>query len=306
MTDPISSDIPGVHRVDRITESKPVEPSQAPSKAVAPPEGAKPDDNLSQERWNLSSGGREGIQFAKIQYHLAYVVLSALNVLTELTDPTEHLSIPVIAGKVQEIAMVCLTSPSAGNASLDHPPADQSPSARTLSERMVVAAEHSSKGPAAEMESDKPDELTRLLDYFSPENTAQRLLDAAVILFNARETTHPEAAGETRRSFFESIGRAIDEAFKQVLRRAGKLSAAVQGEVGKTQSLIFSGLQTLSEKGIDAERIAPIGSAMEQLDTFCRESIRCFDQLEHIFARSGYDIHGISRLISTETFSRKG
>lgn len=311
MADPISPIIPGVQPADRITESKPVDRSQAPSKAIPTAEGDKSGNEFGSEGWNLSSEGRERIQFAKIQYHLVYVVLSAMNALAEQTDPTENLPLPALSEKVQEIATTCLISSSGGNTSpdhqpFDHPPSDQSPSVRTLSERMAVAAESGKAGITSQAESDDMNELTRLLSYFSPESTAQRLLDAAAILFNAHETAQTQDSNETRRSFFESIARAIDEAFKQVLQRAGKLTTAVQKEVDKTRSLIISGLQTFSDNGIDTESIAPEGSAMERLDTFCRESVQRFDRLEKITARGGYNSHGMFHLMSTETFSKKG
>ena len=305
MTDPTSSNISGVRPSERVTESKSVDPSQAPQKAMTPPEDAKPGNEFSSELWNLSSDSRQRIQFAKIQYHLAYVVLSAMNAFTELTDPTENLPIPVLSGKVQEIARICLTSPSCGNPSPDLPPAEQPPSARTMSERMVAAAESNNRRAACEPKSEDTDELMGLLDFFSSEKTAHRLLDAAVIIFNAREAAQTQGTDETRRRFFESIGRVIDEAFQQVLQRAGNLTKTVQDNIARTQTLIKSGLQTLSETGFAAESITQKGSAMERLDTFCRESAHCFDRVEQIFARSGYNIHGMFHLMSTETFSRK-
>jgi len=311
MIDPISSDKPGVRPLDRITVSQPGDPSQTSKMTMTPTEGAKQNNEFDVEQWDLSPENMQKIQFAKIQYHLAYVALSAINTLAERADPTEKLSIQDISGKVQEIVGISLVSPAAGNAFSGRPPSghsafDQSPSIRTLSEKMVIASESGKAGAASEAKSDDMSELMSLLDYFSPEKTSQRLLDATAILFNAGEIAQSQNKGDSCRSFFGAIGKAIDEAFTQVLQRFGKLPEAVQIEVDKTHSLIFSGLQTFTEKGLDAESSNSDGAVMAKLDAFCRESAHCFERLERTFARGGYNTHGMFHLISTATFSKKG
>jgi len=291
MIDPISPTLPAVSPVAATTAKDPVTPSRISQQTTTATEGLPPITEMGDEQGSISPEASQQIQIAKVQYTLAYVVLIAMNTSPDAGDPIEDNPLPDSFDKVQEVTTIRHIAPIAGNVSALHTPVGQ-----TLNKT----------GAASEANPDHLDMLMNLLGYFSPEKTARRLLDVAASLFNDSEIRQIQGDTEaSRRSFFERLGTSIDEEFKKIHQKWGKLPEVVQNEVDKTHFLIFSGLQTFAEKGIDTSGTTPESTARQKIATFYRDSAQWFDRLEKTFARGGYNTHGMSLLISTATFSKE-
>lgn len=85
----------------------------------------------------------------------------------------------------------------------------------------------------------------KLREMFSPEATAQRILDFS-LSFYGRSSMFKEAGGDTdeaRASFADYIGAAIQKGFDQAMGILGKgITEQTENEIGKTHELVFSGL----------------------------------------------------------------
>ncbi|GEM_PF-2563643 len=87
--------------------------------------------------------------------------------------------------------------------------------------------------------------LDRVLELFSPENTAQRILDFAL----ARYAPEGEDSESARAAFAEWIGEAIQKGFDEALGMLGDLPDEVQEQVDRTHELVFDGLDDFVATG---------------------------------------------------------
>lgn len=102
----------------------------------------------------------------------------------------------------------------------------------------------------------------KLREMFSPEATAQRILDFS-LSFYGRSSMFKEAGGDTddaRASFADYIGAAIQKGFDQAMGILGKgITDQTASEIDKTHELVFGGLDDFvnrrevnTRKGSDA------------------------------------------------------
>ncbi|MFH0911931.1 MAG: DUF5610 domain-containing protein [Planctomycetota bacterium] len=94
------------------------------------------------------------------------------------------------------------------------------------------------------------DLLDKLMDLFSPEKTAQRILDFALAQYA------PQGADteESRSAFADWIGDAIQKGFDQALSLLGFLPEEIQAGVDKTHELVFQGLEDFVKQGLPADQ----------------------------------------------------
>lgn len=93
-------------------------------------------------------------------------------------------------------------------------------------------------------------------DYFSPEATAQRIVDFAMSFFPAYSRDNQDMSFEERvDSFKKMVEGAIDEGFKEAMSILGSMPESVTAEISKTRDLIQEKLDSFFEhlKGDGAE-----------------------------------------------------
>ena len=99
-------------------------------------------------------------------------------------------------------------------------------------------------------ESQSNDPLANLRDYFSPEKTADRILDFSLGFFgNSQQYKEGGNTEESRQSFADIIGAAIQKGFDQALGTLGKLPEKTQEEVDETHTRVFDGLDNFIKTG---------------------------------------------------------
>lgn len=109
-----------------------------------------------------------------------------------------------------------------------------------------VLQEASGEQPVDFEALDSEDLLARLKDLFSPEKTAQRILDFAL--------SHYAPAGEdgeaARQAFADRIGSAIQEGFDQAQTILGELEESIQAGIDQTHARVFDGLDRFVTEGL--------------------------------------------------------
>lgn len=141
-------------------------------------------------------------------------------------------------------------------------------------------------------EVSEQDALSQLQDYFSPENTAQRILDVATSFFPVSETGQTEGNNEAaRRKFADFIGGAINEGFRQAREILGKLSDDIETGIDKTHSLVFSGLEDFVKNGIDPEKTQS-GGVFEKIAAYRAEAALNMRRIVSSSTSGSYNANG--------------
>lgn len=99
-------------------------------------------------------------------------------------------------------------------------------------------------------ETNASDPFAQFMDYFSPEKTADRILDFSLGFFgNSQQYKDGGNTEESRQSFADVIGAAIQKGFDQALGTLGKLPDKTQEEVDETHTRVFDGLDNFVATG---------------------------------------------------------
>ncbi|MBP7635134.1 DUF5610 domain-containing protein [Candidatus Ozemobacteraceae bacterium] len=197
---------------------------------------------LNADQLQLSDDSRQKIQWAKSQFELSYQVIRSLNTAGGAVTSQETFSIKGSYEFLQKVTGRD-TAPEAGQPAEEGKPAEQA----------------------------EKDALTQLQEYFSPERTAERILDVALSFFGLSSMGQAEGNSESgRRKFADFIGSAIETGFTQARELLGKLPDDVEAGVGQTHSLVFSGLDEFVKNGIDPEKLAG-GGVMEKIIAYRQE-----------------------------------
>lgn len=99
------------------------------------------------------------------------------------------------------------------------------------------------------------DPMEKLQEYFSPEKTAERILDFALSFFPRSEAF--QEGGDTvdaRQQFADMMGEAVQKGFDQAMTELGSISEETQEGIDKTHELVFSGLDDFVENGYNADK----------------------------------------------------
>lgn len=165
-----------------------------------------------------------------------------------------------------------------------------------------------SENTESTQETSAQDALSQLQDYFSPENTALRILDVATSFFSLSEVA--KSAGNTeaaRKSFAEFIGGAIDIGFAQAREQLGELPENITNGIEKTHSLIADGLADFIINGIDPEKSRP-GGVFEKIAAYGLESKNRVETSSKSTSGVSYTSGGDTKETSTDTpkISTKG
>ena len=120
------------------------------------------------------------------------------------------------------------------------------------------AAESGDAEGAQETQAASP--LDKLMAYFSPEKTAQRILDFALSYFPKSKQYQEQGDTETgRQSFADFIGQSVQKGFDKAQKILGKLPESIQSGIDTTHTIVFDGLSMFVQKGLDPDKSAADG-----------------------------------------------
>lgn len=98
------------------------------------------------------------------------------------------------------------------------------------------------------------DPMQALQDFFSPEKTADRILDFSLGFFpNSRMAAEGGNTEDSRQKFVDVIGAAIQKGFDEAMAMLGQLPEQTQNEVDETHERVFTGLDDFVTEGYDEE-----------------------------------------------------
>lgn len=144
---------------------------------------------------------------------------------------------------------------------------------------------------SAEQLPSQDDALTKLQEYFSPENTAQRILDMAISFFPLSKIGQTEGNTETaRQSFADFIGGAINTGFQMARDTLGALPDDIEAGIDKTHSLVFAGLEDFVKNGLDPEK-SQHGGVYDRITAY-RESRVSVVSSSKLSSTTGYNAKG--------------
>ena len=210
-------------------------------------------NGLNADTFGLSQDARQKVIFANAQFQANYQVLKSMNSANGYTTSEETFSLSASYQFMQNAA-------GAGS--------DVSGTADPVVTGENPAA--ADDAPVSET-TEEQDMLTRLQEYFSPENTARRILDVATSFFSLSSAYRAGGDSETaRQQFADFIGGAIETGFSQARNLLGEMPDNVVTGIDKTHSLVFSGLNDFVKNGIDAEKAAP-GGVFEKIAAYREE-----------------------------------
>jgi len=105
---------------------------------------------------------------------------------------------------------------------------------------------------AGQAKADAENALSTWLEYFSPEKTAERILDFALSYFpRSKWFAENGDTADARQDFADYIRPAIQKGFDEARRILGVLPENIQEHIAKTHKVVFQGIQDFVEKGLD-------------------------------------------------------
>ena len=207
--------------------------------------------NLNIDEFGLSGDARNKVIRARSQFEVNYQILRSVNSANGFETSQETFSFRSAYEFMQ----------------------------RASGEEASTPVQEGSETPAVEETGDE-DQLTALQEYFSPENTARRILDVATSFFSLSEVFKAEGESEaSRQKFADFIGGAISEGFRQAKAILGELPEDVEAGINKTNSLVFAGLDDFVKNGIDPAKAGP-GGVFEKIAAYRSESAARFARVK--------------------------
>ncbi len=229
---------------------------------------------LNLDKLGLSQDAQKKVMWAKSQFELNYQVFNSMNKANGEKSFQETFSFKASYEFLQMASGQEISQPEMAESSEELPSQD--------------------------------DALTNLQEYFSPENTAQRILDMATSFFPLSKIGQAEGNTEAaRQSFSEFIGAAINAGFQSAHNILGDLPEDIVAGIDKTHSLVFSGLEDFVKNGLDSEKSQP-GGVYDRITAY-RES-RVVVHSSRSASTSSYDDKGDAKNIAAESskLSAKG
>lgn len=224
---------------------------------------------LNVDKFGLSPDAKNKVIWAKSQFELNYQVLKSVNKSQGIETSQETFSFKSSYEFLQRATGAETQLGTESNS------ADETNTDNTTTEST----------PAQ-------DSLSQLQEYFSPENTAQRILDVATSFFAVSETGQTLGNNEAaRKKFADFIGGAIDEGFKQARDILGELPEDVETGVQKTHSLVFAGLADFVKNGIDPEKVKP-GGVYEKIAAYRLEASANYERTVKSSSSGSYNAAG--------------
>lgn len=218
-----------------------------------------PSKGLNIDKFGLSDEARNKVGWARAQFELNYQVLKSVNTAQGFATSKETFSF--------KASYEFLQRASGGE---------------EIQNDTEFSAENTAEQGA----------LSKLEDYFSPENTAMRILDVATSFFAVSETGQTLGNNEAaRQKFADFIGGAIDQGFKQARAILGNLPENIATGIDKTHSLIFSGLEDFVKNGIDPQKMKS-GGVLEKIATYRQEAALNSQRIAKASTGGSYNANG--------------
>ncbi|MDD3147238.1 MAG: DUF5610 domain-containing protein [Candidatus Riflebacteria bacterium] len=217
-------------------------------KAAGANEQSKSAGGLNVDKFGLSDDARNKVVWARAQFEVNYQVLKSVNSAQGYETTRETFSFKASQEFIQK-------------ASGEVAAADE-----------AIPSGEDNVATGNVEETPEHNQLTMLQEYFSPENTARRILDVATSFFGISEIARADGNTEAaRRNFADFIGDAINTGFQQARSLLGELPEEVVSGIDKTHSLVFSGLEDFVSNGISAEKSAS-GGVFEKIAAYRQEA----------------------------------
>ncbi|MCX7935921.1 MAG: DUF5610 domain-containing protein, partial [Planctomycetota bacterium] len=149
-----------------------------------------------------------------------------------------------------------------------------------------------SESPEAEqIASASEDALASWLEYFSPEKTAERILDFALSYFpQSKWAAKSGDTREARQEFADYIGPAIQKGFDEAKRILGVLPEKIEEQIASTHNLVFAGLKNFVANGLDPAKSGEEG-LYSQIEKY-RARLLAAAASQAEAARAFYDARG--------------
>jgi len=198
---------------------------------------------LDIDKLGLSDDAKGKVLWAKSQFELNYQVLKSVNSANGVQTSEATFSFKASMEFLQKVS---------GEPATDRQNVDSTQETATTEEQDILA---------------------ELMGYFSPEKTAQRILDVATSFFGLSEVGRESGnTKEARRTFADFIGSAIEEGFNQAASILGAIPDEVSAGVNKTHSLVFEGLKDFVMNGLAPEKTIP-GGVFEKIAAYRAEAV---------------------------------
>lgn len=142
-----------------------------------------------------------------------------------------------------------------------------SPVARGETPETTDGGESAQTESAGAESTGETDLLAKLKEFFSPEKTAQRILDFALHFFPMSSYGKEGNTEDTRQNFSDFIGKAIQTGFDQAFQILGTIPGEVKSTADKTHDLVFQGLDNFVKNGLSPEKSAG-GILFERIEAY--------------------------------------
>lgn len=114
------------------------------------------------------------------------------------------------------------------------------------------------------------DLMEQLREFFSPEKTAERILDFSLGFFPRSKAFKEGGDTEDSRNQFADVMRdAIQKGFDQALSMLGELPEETAQEIDETHDLVFDGLDRFVTDGLDPDKVS--GGVFERIESYQME-----------------------------------
>ncbi|MBF0498806.1 MAG: DUF5610 domain-containing protein [Candidatus Riflebacteria bacterium] len=247
-----------------------------------------PLKGLNIDQMNLSVDAQNKIAWARSQFEVNYQVIKSINTSQGVETSQESFSFQASYDFLQKVS---------GQTPVPVPGSV----AQSSSTDGQQASQNTQDAQAAQGTQTSQDALSQLQDYFSPEKTAQRILDVATSFYPVSDTG--QAAGNTeagRQKFSDFIGASIEEGFRQAYGLLGTLPDDVKAGTDKTHSLVFAGLDNFVKNGVDPEKMTT-GGVMDKIAAYRLEAAQNTDRIRKSLGITGYNAQGDPRNTSSDT-----
>lgn len=108
------------------------------------------------------------------------------------------------------------------------------------------------------------------MDYWTPENTANRIVEGATAFLAGYQKAHPELEGEAlMNSFMEVVGGGISQGFDQAKGVLGDLKVLKEGDIESNIDLTFK----LVQSGLDSFKNQYLGIKSSEPETILDEPL---------------------------------
>ncbi len=229
---------------------------------------------LNADQFGLSEDARNKVIWANSQFQVNYQILKSVNSANGYSTTEENFS---LHASYRFLQMASGADEVSANAAA---PVSESAAGEEVGE------------VAPDEETAEDNLLTRLQEYFSPENTARRILDVATSFFSLSDAY--KNGGDTeaaRQTFADFIGGAIEQGFSSAREILGDLPESVGAGIDKTHSLVFSGLEDFVRNGIDPQKSMP-GGVFEKIAAYREEGRTRLGEVVKLTSGGSYNSSG--------------